>query len=70
MDMELRYSPHFTERLIERFSKTIDDIILSPSNVEFIGWSRNGCYKIWIININAVVVVSLSGIAITIYPKD
>ena len=70
MDMELKYSIHFTERLVERFSKTVDELLLMPSNVEFIGWCRNGCYKIRIININAVVVVSLSGIAITIYPKD
>ena len=33
------------------------------------GWSRNGCYKIRILDIDAIVVVSLTGIAITVYPK-
>lgn len=70
MNMELRYSPHFTDRLVERFSKTVDELLLIPSNIQFIGWSRNGCYKIRIINLNAIVVVSLSGIAITIYSKS
>jgi hypothetical protein len=68
--MELRYSPHFKERLFERFFKTVDGLLLIPTNIQFIGWSRNGCYKIRILDIDAVIVVSVSGIAITIYPKD
>jgi hypothetical protein len=67
--MELKYSPHFTERLIERFSKTVDELLLKPANIQFIGWSKNGCYKIRIIDIDAVIVVSSTGIAITVYPK-
>jgi hypothetical protein len=68
--MELRYSPHFKERLFERFFKTVDELLLAPSNIQFIGWSRDGCYKIRILDIDAVIVVSVSGIAITVYPKD
>jgi hypothetical protein len=67
--MVLKYSPHFSERLVERFEKKIDELILIPSNIHFMGWSRNGCYKIRILDIDAIVVVSLTGIAITVYPK-
>jgi hypothetical protein len=68
--MVFKFSPHFSKRLVERFSKTVDELLLAPSNIQFIGWSRNRCYKIRILDIDAVIVVSLSGIAITVYPKD
>lgn len=68
--MEIKYSPHFSTRLVERFNKTIHDLILTPSNIHFMGWGKGGCYKIRLLDIDAIVVVSLTGIGITIYSKD